>query len=117
MGATQDRGAAGEALAAAWFELRGDRVLGRNLRLGGREVDLLVQSGTVLAVVEVKLRSRSDYGGAAAAVDARKRARLLDAARALLSRGASEVRVDVVTLDLEPDGLRLRHIPNAVTEG
>ena len=34
-------------------------------------------------LVEVKTRTRSDYGGAALAVDARKRARLLRAAATL----------------------------------
>ncbi len=116
MGSAQVRGAAGEALAAAFFELRGARVVGRNVRLGGCEADLLVREGRTLALVEVKLRGRADYGGAAAAVDARKRERLLRAASALLARGEPEVRVDVVTIDLDPDGLRLRHYPNAVTQ-
>ncbi len=116
MGLTQHRGGSGESLAAAYFELRGGRVESRNRRLGGCEVDLVVRWPETLAVVEVKLRTRGDYGGAAAAVDARKQRRLLQAARALIASGESQVRIDVVTLDVEPQGLVLRHFPNAVTE-
>ena len=115
MGIGQARGVRGEELAASFFELRGVHVVGRNLRLGGCEVDLLVRSGRTLVLVEVKLRTRSDYGGPAAAVDERKRRRLLQAAGALLARGEPEVRVDVVTIDLEPESLTLRHYPNAVS--
>jgi putative endonuclease len=116
MAGTRARGIAGETLAAAYFELHGASVEGRNVRLAGCEVDLLVRCGRALAVVEVKLRGRGDFGGAAGAVDARKRERLLRAARALLARGEAEVRLDVVTIDLKPEGLDLRHYANAVIE-
>jgi putative endonuclease len=109
------RGAAGEALAAIFFELRGASVLARNARLAGCEVDLLVRQGRTLALVEVKLRSRLDFGGAAAGVDARKRSRLIKAASALVARGEEDVRIDVVTIDMNPDGLQLTYYPNAVT--
>jgi len=115
MGGTVERGGRGEALATIFFELRGASVLARNARLAGCEVDLLVRHGRTLALVEVKLRSRSDFGGAVGAVDARKQRRLLRAASALVARGEDDVRIDVVTIDMEPDGLRLTHYPNAVS--
>jgi len=116
MGVTRKRGKAGEALAVAYLELAGYRVIGRNLRLGGVEVDALAAEGPTQVVVEVKLRGRSDYGGAAAAIDHVKRARLVRAARALQQSGADRVRVDVVTVDLSPDGAAVRHYRSAVTE-
>jgi putative endonuclease len=112
----QTRGRAGEALAMAYLELAGYRVIARNLRLGGVEVDALVTDGPAQVVVEVKVRGRSDYGGAAAAVDATKRARLVRAARALQLGGARRVRIDVVAVDLSPEGATVRHYRNAVTE-
>jgi len=54
-------------------------------------------------------------GGAAAAVDARKRERLRRAAHALLAEAGGPVRVDVVAMELTADGLSLRHVRNAVT--
>ena len=116
MGMTQTRGRSGEALAIAYLELAGCHVVGRNLRLGGVEVDALASDGPVQVVVEVKVRGRSDYGGAAAAIDHVKRARLKRAAHALQQSGARRVRIDVVAVDLSPEGATVRHFRNAVTE-
>ena len=114
MGLTGERGRAGERLAAAFLELNGARVSGYNVRIAGVEVDLVVDDGRDRVLVEVKLRSRADYGGAAAAVDAGKRRRLARAAAALQPSERAPVRVDVVTIDLEPGGARVRHFRNAV---
>lgn len=110
------RGERGETLAAAYLELMGFRTEARNTRLAGVEVDLLARDGEARVVVEVKLRNRADYGGAAVAVDRAKQARLLRAARALAAGGSDPVRIDVVAIEFEADGLTLRHYRNAVTE-
>src|SRR5437867_11276537 len=115
MGVANARGGSAESLAAAYLELLGFEVLGRNRRLGGVEIDLIATEGTVQVLVEVKYRGRSDYGGAAQAVNYAKRERLLRAARALESRG-DRVRIDVVAVELEADGAAVRHYRNAVTE-
>jgi putative endonuclease len=111
MGTRQDRGRRAEALAAAYLGLLGFRVRETNLRVGGVEVDLLVEDGDTDVLVEVKLRSRSDFGGAVHAVDRAKLARLARAVQALHSRSRA-VRVDVVTVDLDDDEAHLRHIRN-----
>lgn len=116
MGLSQDRGRAGEDLAAAYLRLAGLRPVGRNLRLGGVEVDVVADDGATRVLIEVWLRSRGDFGGAAATVDRRKRERLARAALALAQQGYSRIRVDVVTVDLDPDGARLTHYRNAITE-
>ena len=116
MGMAQARGRAGEALAVAYLELAGFRVTGRNLRLAGVEVDALASDGPARVLVEVKVRGRADFGGAAAAVDHRQRARLVRAAHALQQSGADRVRIDVVAVDVTPEGATVRHYRNAVTE-
>jgi putative endonuclease len=115
MGIAKQRGEAGEALAAAYLELTGCRVLARNTRLAGVEVDLVVEDGRCHVIVEVKVRNRSDYGGAALAVDRVQQSRLERAARVLAREGADAIRIDVVAVELEEDGARLRHYRNAVT--
>ena len=115
MGITQRRGRAGEALAAAYFELLGCEVLERNARLAGVEVDLVVGDRGTRVLVEVKLRGRADYGGAAHAVDHAKRERLRRAARALGAGGVT-LRIDVIGLETVDGGLILRHYRNAVTD-
>ena len=116
MGVAQTHGRAGEALAMAYLELAGYQVIARNLRVGGVEVDAVAGDGAAQVVVEVKVRGRSDYGGAAAAIDAAKRVRLLRAARALQRSGDRSVRIDVVAVDLSHEGATLRHYRSAVTE-
>jgi putative endonuclease len=116
MGFAQDRGRAGEALAAAYLELVGCRIVARNVRLGGVEVDLVADDGATRVLVEVRLRTRGDFGGAAATVGRRKRERLVRAACALAQRGAERIRVDVVAVDLAADGATLTHYRNAVTD-
>ena len=108
-----ERGRAGEALAAAYLALVGMKVVERNLRIAGVEVDLVAADRGVTVLVEVKARARSDFGGAALAVDERKRERLRRAASAM-GRSARAVRIDVVAVELEADGARLRHYRNAV---
>ena len=116
MGTGKTRGARGESLAACWLELAGFEVLGRNVRLAGVEVDLVAREGDTQVVVEVKLRGRADYGGAAAAVGWVQRERLARAVRALERSGTGQVRVDVVAIETATDGMSLRHYRNAVTE-
>lgn len=112
MGIAQRHGAAGEALAAAYLELIGYTVAQRNRRIAGVEVDLIARDGSTAVLVEVKTRARSDYGGAALAVDRNKRERLMRAARAVATVHA--VRVDVIAIELSEDGARVRHVRNAL---
>jgi putative endonuclease len=116
MGSAQDRGRAGESLAAAYLELVGYRLLARNVRLAGVEVDLVMEDGPARVLVEVRLRSRTDFGGAAATFDRAKRDRLRRAAAALTQQGVPYPRVDVVAVDLHPGGATLTLHRNAVTD-
>jgi putative endonuclease len=99
------RGDAGEDEALAFLQARGLRLLQRNYRTpgrGGGEIDLIMQSpdGTVV-FVEVRKRSRSDFGGAAATVGHVKQRRIVFAARHYLLnwRQLPPARFDVVALD------------------
>ena len=116
LGSAQDRGRAGEALAAAYLELVGCHGVARNVRLGGVEVDLVVDDGPSRVLVEVRLRSRRDYGGAAATLDRRKCERLRRAASVLSQNGVPHPRIDVVTIDLTGMGATIVHYRNAVTD-
>jgi len=114
MARAQALGELGEAFAAAYLRLLGCEVEAARVRLAGVEVDLVVRDGDTRVLVEVKVRGRSDFGGAVHAVDREKRERLHRAALALSQRSPGPVRIDVVAVDLEADGLRLRHVRSAV---
>ncbi|PVE44709.1 YraN family protein [Limnohabitans planktonicus] len=102
---TKARGDAGEDEALAYLQERGLRLLQRNYRTpgrGGGEIDLVMQTpdGTVV-FVEVRKRSRSDHGGAAASIGFHKQRRIVLAAQHYLLkwRRLPPTRFDVVTIE------------------
>jgi putative endonuclease len=102
MTSTQAKGAAAEELAAQYLAERGLRLIGRNFRVRGGEIDLICRDGATVVFVEVRLRRRSDYGGAAASITAAKQAKIVMAARHWLARHGNAVcRFDCVLLDGE----------------
>ncbi len=96
-------GAAAETRALRHLEARGLRLIERNWRTRGGELDLVLRDRDTLVIAEVRARSHAGFGGAAASVDARKRARLVHAARAYLAAHPQyqslPVRFDVVAIE------------------
>jgi putative endonuclease len=80
----KEAGEAGELAALHFLSGKGLKVLLRNYRCRGGEIDLVMFDDTTLALIEVRLRSDLRFGGAAASVDTRKQKRLVIAARHLL---------------------------------
>jgi putative endonuclease len=121
--AAQNAGDAAEEKVAAHLERGGWRVLGRHIRAGRAEIDLLaVDPGPpeTLVVVEVRWRARRDFGLAEETIDHRKRARLHQAGFTVRAAGQLEdgtplprlpLRFDLVVV--EP-GDRLRHHRHAL---
>lgn len=93
-------GAEAEQWAAAFLRQQGLQPVTHNYRCRWGEIDLIMQDGAVLVFVEVRLRHRSDYGGAAASIDGRKQQRLIQTARHYLSQlpRTPPCRFDVVLL-------------------
>ena len=93
-------GQTAESRAAAYLHARGLTLLARNWRSRFGEIDLVMQDGATLVFVEVRLRSRSDFGGAAASVTPGKQKKLLAAARQYLAtlKTLPPCRFDVVAL-------------------
>jgi putative endonuclease len=96
-------GAAAEDLALQYLQAQGLKLLLRNYRCRGGELDLVMREGDTVVVAEVRQRSRDDFGGAAGSVDARKRSRIVLATRMLLAEqpklAQSPIRFDVCALD------------------
>ena len=99
---TTERGRRAEELAAQHLTAHGLKLLERNFRCRGAELDLVMLDGDVLVLVEVRSRRSTLFGGAAASVDQRKQRRLILAARALLAARPQyrrhPARFDVVAL-------------------
>lgn len=94
-------GARAERRARRHYRLRGYRILGANVRLGGVEVDLLCRRGGTVVFCEVKEKTADSYGDPLEMVDERKQRRLRRAAEAWLAiEGGPDlaVRFDVVAV-------------------
>jgi putative endonuclease len=103
----QHIGRAAEARAAQFLQQAGFAVLERNYRCRLGEIDIVARRARLLVIAEVRLRSGLQFGGAAASIDAAKRARIVRAARHLLccrpSLARLMVRFDALLL-AAPDG-------------
>ena len=113
-------GAFGERLAAAHLEAKGYRIRARNYRCREGEIDIVAQDGETLVFVEVRTRRGDALGGPAESVTAIKEARLVAAAMAYvqaLPQAPADQRIDVVAVQLSPDGrlLAVDHIEGAVS--
>ena len=107
---TTDTGKRGEAQAAVFLEQHGLKVVARNYRCRGGELDLVCREGRTLVFVEVRLRASHAFGGAAASITPAKQRRLILAARHYLGcRPPPPCRFDCVLLD----GQRLEWLQNA----
>lgn len=98
-------GGLSERVAARYLIRQGGRVLGRNLRVGRGEIDLLFDFGGVRTVVEV----RSTTGGEPPHLrfDGRKAAQVRSLARKI---GAT--RVDVVAIRYTAEGAEIHWLPD-----
>lgn len=104
-GTRRFRGNEGEALVARFLVEHGFRVLGRNVRLGALEIDIVAREGSVVALVEVRTRSPGSLTSGLSSVGPTKLLRLRRAGERLWNR---EFRYD-------PTCTRLRFDLAAVT--
>jgi putative endonuclease len=102
------RGAAAEELAAQYLQVRGLKILARNLRCKAGELDLVCLDGGVLAIVEVRQRGSLHFGGALASVNWTKQRKIIRAAQFFLRREKHwknlSMRFDVLAIEGLPDG-------------
>lgn len=98
------QGLVSELLAWGWLAARGWSLVGRRLHVAGVEVDLVMRRRRVMALIEVKSRSRAGPA-APQLVTIGQRRRLARAARSLAARrGAAGllVRIDLAEITWGP---------------
>ena len=94
-------GAHGERIAARHLKRSGYRIVSRNFRAAGAEVDLVAMDGETLVFVEVKTRLGDGAGAPQEALDRRKQAHIRRAATIFAARNRAEsrpIRFDVVAI-------------------
>jgi putative endonuclease len=105
-----ERGRAAETAVAEWLAARGLEVLGRNVRVGRLELDIVCRDGEVVVVVEVRTRGTGAWQRGLDSIDARKRARLRAAGTALWRQRysreawAERMRFDAASVRFDEDG-------------
>ncbi len=102
-----------EDIACRYLQAQGMRVVARNWRWRGGEVDIVAREGPVLVFVEVKARRGETHGTAEEAVTPEKRNRLWQTALAFLG-GRAEVPVRFDVIAMGPHGVR--HVRDAFRE-
>ena len=124
-------GLRGEESAASFLCGKGYKIVARNARLGHSEIDIIAKDDQRVIFVEVKTRRAypdvyHTYGRPAAAVNFKKREKLLEGAKKYIDRNSEilcglQPRIDVIEVYVSPDCekykvLKIVHMPNAVRE-
>jgi putative endonuclease len=109
-------GRRGERAAEKHLRRNGYRIVARNFRAAGAEIDIVAMDRDTLVFVEVKTRQSFGAGAPNEAVDARKQARMRRAAEAFALRNRAneyEMRFDIVAIDASGARLEIELMRNA----
>ncbi|MGN0657646.1 MAG: YraN family protein [Ruminiclostridium sp.] len=119
MSVRSERGAFGEEQTAIYLINRGYRILARNYRIKGGEIDIIAEKEGLIAVVEVKTRKFGSLTQGIEAVTKKKQSRIIKAARSYLFETGTEagVRFDVaevtITTEENPRLLEINYYEDA----
>ncbi|MFZ0246532.1 YraN family protein [Candidatus Binatus sp.] len=109
-------GRRGERAAERHLRRNGYRIVVRNFRAAGAEIDLVAIDGDILVFVEVKTRRSRAAGAPEEAVDERKQTRMRRAAEVFARRYRAdeiEMRFDIVAVDASGKRLEIELLRNA----
>lgn len=122
MDARHRRGRLAETVATRWLEAHGYRLLARNVRYRGGELDIVASLGALLVFVEVRARRAGSSIDPLETFSLRKRRRVIATAQRWLQENSPTVRdcrFDIIAVREARDGmLSIEHVPGAfVDEG
>jgi putative endonuclease len=109
-------GRRGERAAERHLRRNGYRIVARNYRAAGAEIDLVAIDGETLVFVEVKTRRSRAAGAPEEAVDERKQTRMRRAAEVFATRYRAddrEMRFDIIAVDASGKRLEIELLRNA----
>lgn len=111
---TKQQGDRGEYIASHFLEQKGFEILERNYRYKRAELDLICLKDNLLIFVEVKARTRKDYGMPEDAVNDHKITQLQAAAEDYIYaiNWQKDIRFDIVSVNLK-DEKDILHIEDA----
>lgn len=112
-------GAEGERIAADFLARKGWRILGRNIRIGNGELDIVAMDGGELVIVEVRARAIGRMLPPEMSVGPQKIRKLLRAARHYIKKTSFEGnwRIDVLAITAGDFGQKKIELFSDVTTG
>lgn len=109
-----------ELAVVDYLVARGFSILGRNVRLGPLELDIVARQGSLVAIVEVRTRGATALQGAFESIGATKRARLRKAVERLwretleAMKDVERVRVDAAAVTFEGGVTSVEYVEGAI---
>jgi putative endonuclease len=109
-----------ELAVVDYLVVRGFSILGRNVRLGALELDIVARQGSLVAVVEVRTRGATAMQGPFESIGGVKRVRLRKAVERLWREkleGMKEiqrVRIDAAAVSFEGGVTRVEYVEGAI---
>ncbi|MDR1617842.1 MAG: YraN family protein [Treponema sp.] len=113
---TTSKGREGENRAAAAMEDAGMRIIARNFRGPGGEIDLIVQDGDTVVFIEVKSWAHYGFEDLQYAIDLKKQRRIIETAKYFIAsnRKYKEMAFRFDALFVEPE--KVTHLASAFME-
>lgn len=115
----KDTGKIGEDIAARFLARKSYRILERNWKMKGGEIDIVADDRGTMVFVEVKARSSTEYGTGEEAITEHKKDKIINAAKACLKHKGEDhpCRFDVISILFEKNGKikEINHIEDAFT--
>ena len=111
----------GETSACTYLKHRGYKILERNYRNRGGEIDIIAEKGSYVVFVEVKTRNSEDFGAPSEAVNAVKQQKIANTAMAYIMqhRPDNDFRFDGIEVMYKKSvfggfkTVKVNHIENA----
>lgn len=113
-----DLGKRGEDVALEYLLRRGMKLLARNWHRGHKELDLVMEDGNTIRIVEVRSRNFPSQTDPLESIDAAKRKNIIAAAKGFVGEnrklsGGKEVFFDVVSILFNSDAFKVEYIRDA----
>lgn len=101
----QQQGILGENLATEFLVKKGYKIVGRNVRVGRSEFDIIASVGETLIFIEVKTRKNSFFGHPETFVGHAKENAMIRGAEKYVDihNHRGEIRFDIISVVLEPE--------------
>ena len=105
----------GEQMASDFLQRKGYNILERNYRFDKAEVDIIAQYQNILAIVEVKTRSSTDFGNPQDFVKPKQIKNLVKAVDEYVTANNLdlEVRFDIMAIVKTNHSFEIEHLENA----